>query len=124
MKKNRWFLVGTLLSLSLFGNLYANNEMPFKLTYERQIEKYSSFYRMVSLVDNLVVNNILINKGKCITDLAFSDKMTKSKSFPFKLSEYDVKNFQPAYAVGIVCESVMRIDIETNFGTYSFDVEH
>ena len=98
-------------------------KVPFKLTdkrvYDRLLNQYFTMFSITSLSDGLIINNIIVNKGKCSIDIQAdidSIKRAKRREFPSKLPEYEEFNFSTSpYSC-----NVLKLEIITNQGSWTF----
>jgi len=88
---------------------------PVKISMENIYNQFFNIYTpritITSLADDLIIKNILVNKGHCEVGNAksrqkfFPKKMQYSQQFPINLDSCDV----------------IRIDVETNQGDWSVE---
>ena len=106
-----------------------NNQLPFKIDFKQVYNPYSKANMpkvlITSLNDKLVVNNVLLNKGKCQISLPlefkkglnWDDTMRsgKVKKFPISIPEFESLeiDYYPT------C-NLLRVEIATNLGTWTF----
>ncbi len=98
-------------------------KLPFSLRNERKYDrtwnKYFTMFIVTSLSDSLVINNVVVNKGKCPIEIhADLDSMKRGKrrEFPAKLPEYEELEFATS---SYTC-NVLKLEIITNQGTWTF----
>lgn len=98
-------------------------ELPFKLTekreFDRFLNKYFTMFSITSLSDSLVINNVIVNKGKCSINIQAdidSFKRGKRREFPSKLPEYEEFRF----ATSPYSCNILKLEIVTNKGTWTF----
>lgn len=98
-------------------------KLPFNLTNKRVYDKlwnqYFTMFSITSISDDLTINNVIINKGKCPVEIRVDiDSMKKGKrrTFPSKLPEYEELNFNTA---DYKC-NVLKLEIITNQGSWTF----
>lgn len=105
-----------------------SNKPPFKFSFEDAYDGINNklhFPLLVftSLKDQLIVKDIKINKGKCAManpyevryDSNLRDYITTPKRFPMSIKEFETVKF----SVSNQC-NILRVDIETNNGTWTF----
>jgi hypothetical protein len=106
-----------------------SNKPPFKIDFKEVYNPYSNANMpkvvITSLNDKLVVNNVLLNKGKCQISLPlefkkglnWDDTMRsgKVKKFPISIPEFESLeiDYYPS------C-NLLRMEIATNLGTWTF----
>ena len=106
-----------------------NNQLPFKSDFKQVYNPYSKANMpkvlITSLNDKLVVNNVLLNKGKCQISLPYEYKKglnfdetlnsKKVKKFPISIPEFESLeiDYYPT------C-NLLRVEIATNLGTWTF----
>jgi hypothetical protein len=106
-----------------------SNKLPFKIDFKEVYNPYSKANMpkvvITSLNDKLVVNNVLLNKGKCQISLPlefkkglnWDDTMRsgKVKKFPISIPEFESLeiDYYPS------C-NLLRMEIATNLGTWTF----
>ena len=106
-----------------------NNQLPFKIDFKQVYNPYSKANMpkvvITSLNDKLVVNNVLLNKGKCQISLPYEYKKglnfdetlnsKKVKKFPISIPEFESLeiDYYPS------C-NLLRMEIATNLGTWTF----
>lgn len=103
--------------------IQAPDKPPFKLTdkrvYDRLLKQYFTMFSITSLSDSLIINNVIVNKGKCSINIQVDlDSMKKGKrrEFPSKLPEYEEFNFSTSpYSCNI-----LKLEIVTNQGSWTF----
>lgn len=107
---------------------FDSNKQPFKFNFEDGYDgKYNKSHFPVlvftSLKDQLIIKDIKINKGKCAMssqyevryDPNLKDYVTTQKRFPMPIKEFETIKF----SVSNQC-NILRMDIETNNGTWTF----
>ena len=117
-------IVAIVLLLSLSVGLFAS-DAPFKLYlstyYDAYYNTYNKKLKIVSTTDNLVINNVVVNRGQC-----------KPYNVP---KGYTVKDF--LYRIGINPMSygkwyrfiysgdcdILEIEVDTNKGNFVFHTE-
>ena len=106
-----------------------SNKPPFKIDFKEVYNPYSNANMpkvvITSLNDKLVVNNVLLNKGKCQISLPYEYKKgsnfdetlnsKKVKKFPISIPEFESLeiDYYPT------C-NLLRVEIATNLGTWTF----
>lgn len=106
-----------------------SNKLPFKIDFKQVYNPYSKANMpkvvITSLNDKLVVNNVLLNKGKCQISLPYEYKKglnfdetmrtRKIKEFPISIPEFESLeiDYYPT------C-NLLRVEITTNLGTWTF----
>lgn len=106
-----------------------SNKPPFKIDFKQVYNPYSKANMpkvvITSLNDKLVVNDVLLNKGKCQILLPYEFKKglswdetlnsKKVKKFPISIPEFESLeiDYYPS------C-NLLRMEIATNFGTWTF----
>ena len=106
-----------------------SNKPPFKIDFKQVYNPYSKANMpkvvITSLNDKLVVNDVLLNKGKCQILLPYEFKKRlswdetlnskKVKKFPISIPEFESLeiDYYPS------C-NLLRMEIATNFGTWTF----
>ena len=103
--------------------IQAPDKPPFKLTdkrvYDRFLNQYFTLFSITSLSDGLIINNVIVNKGKCSINIQAdldSMKRGKRREFPSKLPEYEEFNFSTSpYSCNI-----LKLEIVTNQGSWTF----
>ena len=107
---------------------FDSNKPPFRFSfedaYDGKINKlHFPLLVFTSLKDQLIVKDIKINKGKCAManpyevkyDPNLRDYTTTPKRFPMTIKEFETVKF----SVSSQC-NILRVDIETNNGTWTF----
>lgn len=103
---------------------FDSNKPPFRFSFEDAYDGINNklhFPLLVftSLKDQLIVKDIKINKGKCAManpyEVRRNDYMVTPKRFPMSIKEFETVKF----SVSNQC-NILRIDIETNNGTWTF----
>lgn len=107
---------------------FDSNKPPFRFSfedaYDGKINKlHFPLLVFTSLKDQLIVKDIKINKGKCAManpyevkyDPNLRDYTTTPKRFPMSIKEFETVKF----SVSSQC-NILRVDIETNNGTWTF----
>ncbi len=98
-------------------------KLPFNLKNERKFDRllnqYFTMFTITSLSDGLIINNVIVNKGKCSINIQAdldSMKRGKRREFPSKLPEYEEFNFSTSpYSC-----NVLKLEIITNQGSWTF----
>lgn len=98
-------------------------KLPFNLKNERKFDRlwnqYFTMFTITSLSNNLTINNVIVNKGKCPIEIHAdldSFKRGKRREFPAKLPEYEELEFATS---NYKC-NVLKLEIITNQGTWTF----
>ena len=107
---------------------FDSNKPPFRFSFEDAYDgkNYKLHFPVLvftSLHDKLIVKDIKINKGKCAManpyevkyDPNLRDYTTTPKRFPMSIKEFETVKF----SVSSQC-NILRVDIETNNGTWTF----
>lgn len=104
-------------------NIEEPKKLPFNLKNERKFDRlwkqYFTMFTITSLSDNLTINNVIVNKGKCPIEIHAdldSFKRGKRREFPAKLPEYEELEFATS---NYKC-NVLKLEIITNQGSWTF----
>ena len=96
-------------------------ENPFSVEWkENQYNRLNLQIDIHSLTD-ITVNNVIVNNGKCETDIwnpAGAHKGELKGKFPKYLEQYDVLEI-----LVWNCKKMHRIEIETNYGSYFYNIK-
>ena len=103
---------------------FDSNKPPFRFSFEdaydgKNNKLHFPLLVFTSLKDQLIVKDIKINKGKCAIALPYevrpNDYIVTPKRFPMSIKEFETVKF----SVSSQC-NILRVDIETNNGTWTF----
>lgn len=103
---------------------FDSNKPPFKFNFEDAYDGINNKLHFpvlvfTSLHDQLIIKDIKINKGKCAIALPYevrrNDYIVTPKRFPMSIKEFETVKF----SVSSQC-NILRVDIETNSGTWTF----
>lgn len=105
---------------------FNSNKQPFKLKFDSEYNQITALsypiLNITSLDNKLVINDIKINKGKCKIESQPDMKFDQyrylkviPKNFPISIAEFESQKFN----ISSGC-NILRIDIETNNGTWIF----
>ena len=105
------FAVSTIL---LSSNAIAQSA-PVKISlqniYNQLFNIYNPRITITSITDNLVIKNILVNKGH----YEIGNAQFRKEFFPKKMQ------YSEHFSIGVVGCNVIRIDVETNQGDWSVE---
>lgn len=103
---------------------FDSNKPPFRFSFEDAYDGINNKLHFpvlvfTSLHDQLIIKDLKINKGKCAIALPYevrrNDYIVTPKRFPMSIKEFETVKF----SVSSQC-NILRVDIETNSGTWTF----
>jgi hypothetical protein len=82
----------------------------------------NALFEIYALDNNLTINNVIVNGGKCETDLMPIIRQNKiinrKPNYPLRLEKFDSLE-----VMAWECRHIMEIQIETNYGSYFYNIK-
>lgn len=105
---------------------FDSNKPPFKFHFEdgynRIFNNHFPILVITSFNDQLIIKDVKINKGKCKTTVSYDAKLdaqrnmiVTQKKLPISVKEFEAQRFD----ISSGCD-ILKLDIETNNGTWTF----
>lgn len=98
---------------------FAKPEKPMEIYVKTSKIPKNALFEINSLDTNLTINNVIVNEGKCETNLMPIIRQNKiinrKPNYPLQLEKFDSLE-----VVAWECKRILEVQIETNYGSYFY----